>query len=90
MLSKTMPAAMPPQMPSGAQLAFHDEVPDVVRKPGPGRAAVQPVHDSVVALHQRVAALVVRQPGKRHAHIPTMRSQRTGGLMVFARAGAMP
>jgi hypothetical protein len=74
--------AAPDAVPD-AQLALHHEVHDVVRQPGPGLAAVQPVHGSVVALYQGVGALVVREPGKPHAHIPTMRTGRTGRLMVF-------
>jgi hypothetical protein len=73
-----------PDAVADAQLALHHQVDDVVRQPRPGRAAVEPVRHPVVSFHQRIAALVVRQPGEGHAHIPTMRTRGTGRLMVFA------
>ena len=48
------PYAVPdPQFPLDHQMQ------DVVRQPGPGRSAVQPVHHPIVPFHQRVGALVV-------------------------------
>jgi hypothetical protein len=68
-----------PDAVGDAELGLHDPVPDVVRQPRPDHiAAVQPVHGAVVPLDQRVGAVVVRQAGERHVHIPTMRSDRTG------------
>ena len=77
-----------PDAVGDVQLAFDHEMPDVVRELGAGLAAVQPVNGPVVALHQSEGALVIREPGKRHAHIPTMRTDRTARLMVFAGAGS--
>jgi hypothetical protein len=59
-----------PDAVGDGQLAFCHQMPDVVREPRPGRAAVQPVGGAVVPLDQRVAAVVVRQARERHAHIP--------------------
>jgi hypothetical protein len=50
--------ARPDAVPD-AQFALRHQVHDVVRQPGPGRPAVQPVDDPVVPLHQRVGALMV-------------------------------
>src|SRR6185437_8576229 len=44
------------------------------------------VLDAQFPLHHGPGALVVGEPGKRHAHIPTMRRHHTARLMVFAGA----
>ena len=41
------------------QFPLDHEMHDVMRQPGPGRSAVQPVHHPIVPFHQRVGALVV-------------------------------
>ena len=78
-----------PEAVADAQLAFDHQQDDVVRQSRPGRTAVPPAGGSVVSLDVRVGALMVRQPRERHAHIPTMRTTRTGRLMVFAGGAAM-
>jgi hypothetical protein len=70
-----------PDAVGDTQLPLGDQVPDVVRQPGPEervRSAVPPVADPVVPLYQRVSALAIRQPREGHAHIPTMRTPRAG------------
>ena len=57
---------------------------------GPGGAAEQLVDDPVVPLDDGVAALMVRQPRKRDAHTPTMRSMSGSGITIFPLAAAAP
>ena len=90
MLVHTVPAAMAPKIPSPhAQLTLDDQVPDVVRQfASHDGEAVHAVDDAVVPLDDGVPPLMIREPRKRDAHVPTMRSPPASGITIFRPAPA--
>lgn len=73
-----------------AKLALDDQMPDVMRQRRARPAALQPEDHSVVPLDHGIRDLLVGRSRKRYTHMPTMRTQRARGLMVFTRAPARP
>ena len=86
MLPNTMPAAMPPHIPSVMpQLTFHDKMHDVVRQRGPGAAAVQLVDDPVVPFDDRVATSWSGSRGNVRAYAHYAASISASGITIFPR-----